>query len=364
MFLARRLPSTLRRLVVGKREGVAVDFGRWRTYYPRAPHGPRDVNNNHDDSDDHMMAWRTRRRRHYEDEGEEGSEPEWEYQQTWRDWVYDRRKKISRVALVAVGVGGYYWYHLEETPITGRRRFMTMSEAQEEALSELTLRQVIQEYRRAVLPPSHPAVRHVERVARRIISSISPELISPDTQWRIFVVESPVANAFVLPGGEIFVFTGILPIAGNEDGLAAIIGHEVAHKLARHSAEKLSFYQFFSVASSVLQVLIMGDFGTPLRDLLQQLFLFLPFSRKCETEADYIGILLMAKACYDPEQAVGLWQRMSQASKGRQPPPFMSTHPSNEARVEKIKEWLPRARQEYENAGCPQKDLFYNSLFK
>lgn len=110
-----------------------------------------------------------------------------------------------------------------------------------------------------------------------------------------------------------------------------------------------------------------GDLGHfPFSDLLQQLFLFLPFSRKCEVEADYIGLLLMSRACYDPSQAIGLWQRMQQnATKGQgrggggKVPAFMSTHPSNDKRIEKLHEWMPRAIKEFENSGCVQKKAFF-----
>lgn len=353
MFLIRKVLSSVHRVDPKRKTWNAVAFKKSFSSYERKPL------HRHDDGDDNMFPWRARRKQHQED-----SDQDWEYQETWRDWLYSQRKTISRAALVTVGAGGYYWYHLEDTPITGRRRFMAMSEAQEKVISELSFRQVIQEFHGAILPPTHPAVRYVERVASKIIASISPRLIAPETQWRIFVVDSPVANAFVLPGGEIFVFTGILPVAANEDGLAAIIGHEVAHKLARHGAEKMSVYQFFTVAFNILQIFIVGDLGSPLRDLLQELFLFLPFSRKCEKEADYIGILLMAKACYDPEQAIGLWERMSRAAKGPQPPAIMSTHPSNQARIDNIRKWLPQALKEYENAGCHQKQDFYSSLFR
>lgn len=163
-----------------------------------------------------------------------------------------------------------------------------------------------------------------------------------------------------LLGGDIFVFTGLLPVAETEDGLATIIGHEIAHKLARHSAEKMSFYQFFTIASKLVQIFVMGsDHGLPFGDLLQQLFLFLPFSRQCETEADYIGLLLMARACYDPQQAVGLWQRMQTKHRDKDPPAFLSTHPSSAKRIEKIREWLPKAQREYEAAGCYQRDSFF-----
>lgn len=299
----------------------------------------------------------------YDDGGDGG----WEYRnyrRTWRDWIYDRRVVLRRAGLVIVGAGGYYWYHLEAAPLTGRKRFIAMSPSQEQQLGEMGVQEIIHQYRTALLPTYHPSVRLVERVTKRIIAAIDPALLSPDTRWRVFVIDSPQANAFVLPNGDIFIFTGIIPVAENEDGLAAIIGHEIAHKIARHSAEKMSTYQFITIASSILQLFVMGEFNSPLAGLLRELFLFLPFSRTCETEADYIGLMLMSRACYDPNEAVRLWRRMQQqASSGREPPAFLSTHPSHAHRIEKIQGWLTEAQKEYEASGCSEQKSFFRTVF-
>lgn len=143
------------------------------------------------------------RRDLYEDE-EEGAHSDrghkGQYERNWRDWIYDRRTTLFRAGMVAAGAGGYYWYHLEPTPITGRRRFMALSPKTEAQLAELSLRQIIQEYQGAILPAGHPVVRFVEKVTRRVLAAIDPSLLSPDTRWRIFVIDAPTANAFVLPG--------------------------------------------------------------------------------------------------------------------------------------------------------------------
>ena len=236
---------------------------------------------------------------------------------------------------------------------------MAISEHQEQWISEQSFQQVIRQYRGAILPSTHPAVRHAERIARRIISALDSGLVSNDTKWRIFVIDSPTANAFVLPSGDIFVFTGIFPMAQTEAGLAAILGHEIAHKIARHGAEKMSFYQFFSLASTLLQIFVTGELSSPLSGILQNLFLFLPFSRKCEREADRMGLMLMAKACYDPREAIGLWERMQKMSGGKEVSAFMSTHPSHYDRIESIKEWLEEADRIYEAAGCHEQRGFF-----
>lgn len=270
-----------------------------------------------------------------------------------------------RGGVVAGGAGLYYWSHLEHAPITNRRRFMQVSEDQEKMLAQISLQEVMKQYGPAILPPSHPASRYVNKVAQRVIAAIQPELTSADTMWKVYVIDAPIANAFVLPGGEIFVFTGMLPIAANEDGLAAVIGHEIAHKIARHVAEKVSFYQFTSIAMMLFQVLIAGDLQMPFGDAIKNLLVFLPFSRKCEIEADYIGMLLMARACFDPAETAQVWRRMADQEKGPRPPAFLSTHPGHFERINKINEWLPEARRQFSDAGCyEQNKSILDSFFR
>ncbi|KAI9142122.1 peptidase M48 [Paraphysoderma sedebokerense] len=121
-----------------------------------------------------------------------------------------------------------------------------------------------------------------------------------------YVINAPVQNAFVLPGGKVFVFTGILPVVKNEDGLAVVLGHEIAHQVARHSSEKLSWLKVLMLA----QFLLSFVFDTSLffNRMFLELGILLPFSRKMEVEADEIGLMLTAQACYDPREAIGLWQ--------------------------------------------------------
>lgn len=246
---------------------------------------------------------------------------------------------------------------------------MQVSEEQEKVLADVSFQQVMKQYGPAILPANHPASKYVRRVAMRIVEAVDPELVQPGTKWKVFVIDAPVANAFVLPGGEIFVFTGLLPIAGNEDGLAAVIGHEVAHKVARHIAEKVSYYQFATIAMTIFQVLLTGDIHMPFGDVIKNLLVFLPFSRKTELEADYIGLLFMAQACFDPAEAAQLWRRMQEQEKGPRPPAFMTTHPGHHERIQKINEWMPEARRKYEERGCYEssaapllKDFFKTSF--
>jgi hypothetical protein len=147
------------------------------------------------------------------------------------------------VGLISVGTGGVYLYNLEEVPVSGRRRFNIISPGMEEALGQSTVEQVRQEYKGRILPDSDPRVRQVKRVLERLLPYAEGEGLK-DLQWEVTVIESPEQNAFVAPGGKVFVFTGILPLCRDEDGIAAVLGHEIAHVVAHHTASVPRFSTF------------------------------------------------------------------------------------------------------------------------
>ena len=151
-----------------------------------------------------------------------------------------------------------------------------------------------------------------------------------------------------MPGGKIVVYTGILPVTGNDAALATVLGHEVAHATAEHSAERIEREHLTKVAAAI----IAGGVAFTPSQYLRVVALLgaadsLPFSRSQESEADHIGLVYMARAEYHPRQAVGFWKRMARASKGKEPPEFASDHPSDEHRIERIEKWLPEAEQAY-----------------
>ncbi|RIB22452.1 peptidase family M48-domain-containing protein [Gigaspora rosea] len=240
--------------------------------------------------------------------------------------------------------GIYYVNHLEVVPISNRRRFIDVTPKQEARLAQQAYSEIMKRYRHKILPSWDNRTRFVRSVAQQIIRVSGME----DLKWEVYVIDSPEKNAFVLPGGKIFVFTGILPIVENQHGLAAVLGHEIGHQVARHSAEKLSFIKII-----ILLQLFLSFFIDPgiLGNIFLELGIMMPFSRKCESEADYIGLLLMAQACYNPEEAIKMWKRMSKAEKVA-PPQFLSTHPNHEARIKKISEWLPEALQKRAKSDC------------
>ncbi|KAI9782346.1 MAG: hypothetical protein M1839_005219 [Geoglossum umbratile] len=241
---------------------------------------------------------------------------------------------VRYTAVCVLGAGVYFYTsNLEEVPVSGRRRFNVVSPENEEEMAKQMYQQVLREYGNKVLPAYHPDSRLVQRVLNRLI----PASGLTDAKWEVHVIDDPrEKNAFVLPGGKVFVFSGILPICDTEDGLAVVLGHEIAHNVAHHAAERLSQVVWVAVGMWGLAFLL----GSP--DFLSQILIDFGFtrpgSRKQESEADYIGLMMMAQSCYDPGAAVEVWQRMEKAERYA-PPQWLSTHPTSQNRVTKIQEW-------------------------
>jgi predicted Zn-dependent protease len=171
----------------------------------------------------------------------------------------------------------------------------------------------------------------------------------PDFQLEFRVIDKDEANAFALPGGKVAVYTGILSYTKTEAGLAVVMGHEVAHALARHGAERMSQS---TAANAVigLGAAVAGIQNPAIMQAISAAYgigVALPFGRSQESEADHIGLILMAKAGYDPQEAVPFWQRMSSGQGRSGPPAFLSTHPSGETRIRQLQEWMPEALSHY-----------------
>ncbi|GLB43055.1 putative peptidase family M48 [Lyophyllum shimeji] len=290
-------------------------------------------------------------------------------------------------ARVVTGVGVltvvYYIAHLEQVPETGRWRFMNTSPGFEERFGRMAREQTLQEYRERTLPYNHPISRHVRRVVSRILAASNlghirgepPEAHfnapatyhaeageeapwDPDTrfqspsgnvgpyghqkEWDVIVVNDPkMINAQALPG-LIIVYTGILPVCKDEQGLSAVLSHEVGHVVARHTAERISS-QTITISLLVVAQILGLDFG--LSSILQRLLFELPNSRTQELEADKIGLTLMSRACFDPRGAVDMFERLGRIEAKRIGAnlEFMSTHPTSAARVERLEKLLPDA---------------------
>jgi predicted Zn-dependent protease len=213
--------------------------------------------------------------------------------------------------------------------------------------NKVSYNDVLQQFRGKILPENHPYTQLVARVVERLLPSVGP--LAGD-EWRVHVVDEPdQRNAFVLPGGKVFVFTGLLPICQDENGLAAVLGHEIAHNVAHHVGERIS-QSFITMAFAVVVSLVFDVTGG-LANSIGSLLLSMPNSRTQEMEADHIGLLMMAESCYDPHSAIGLWTRMAEAEKGA-PPQFLSTHPTSYNRRELIRGWMPEAEQKFNEAEC------------
>ena len=236
-------------------------------------------------------------------------------------------------------------------PETGSRHKVAMNDQQEQALGLQAYNQVLQK-EGANRITSGPEVDEVTRVARRLASAAS-EKSKLNYNWQVSVIRSDEVNAFCLPGGEIVVYTGILPIAQTDAGLATVLGHEMAHATSRHGAERMYRQQMTQAletgAAGSLQNMDPQQQATTMAAIgaVGQYAGNLPFSRDEESEADHIGLLYMARAGYDPHEALAFWKRMNEKTSQGAPPAFLSDHPSNGQRIQQLEGWMPDAEKEY-----------------
>ncbi len=197
----------------------------------------------------------------------------------------------------------------------------------------------------------------IETAAQRYLNANGYEGFLEDFKWEYNLVKDEDVNAFAMPGGKIVFFTGILPVAEDETGVAVVMAHEVAHALADHGAQRMSAAQLQQLGAVAGGIAVSGRSEQTQQIFAQayglgtQIGVMLPFSRKHETEADRIGLTLMAIAGYDPTEAADLWRRMQAQSDGQAPPEFLSTHPSNETRINNLQKWAPEAKKEARKFG-------------
>jgi predicted Zn-dependent protease len=231
-------------------------------------------------------------------------------------------------------------------PYTGRSQVMLVDWRQELALGH----QASQEIKKKARLSRNPRyVQRVQTVGRRIARVAN----MPQFRWEFNVIESPKKNAFALPGGKVYFYTGMLDFIKTDEELATVMAHEIAHAIARHGAERMSTAMLAemggAVASQALNLKTPGAQRAFAQayGLAANVGVILPYSRTQESEADRIGLILMAKAGYDPRAAIGFWQRMSRSSRGSSVPVFLSTHPTDAQRIANIQAHLPEAMRYY-----------------
>jgi predicted Zn-dependent protease len=259
------------------------------------------------------------------------------------------RPLIATVIVILVVGVSLLTSERQETPVTHREQHVEMTDAEQMQAGEQEYENVLEKHADDVVSRG-PKYEEVQRVADRITVVAAED--KPAFEWEFSLIRSKQVNAYCLPGGKIVVYTGILPVTENDAGLATVLGHETAHATAEHSAERL--YRE-NLTHRLISILAGGLAFTPL-DYVKvvalmgagsEVGMILPWSREQESEADHIGLIYMARAGYDPDQAVAFWQRMANASDGEEKPEYVSTHPSDEHRIENIRGWMPEARREY-----------------
>ncbi len=263
--------------------------------------------------------------------------------------------------------GGYYWFsNRTEDPYTGEKVLIDSSiSVNEEVAMGLQAYEEILSKERAVDPNSQVA-RQVRAIAERLIAKV-PEVEAAlaaengkqansawkEFEWDVNVIQSDQANAFCLPGGKMAVYTGLLPVAKNADAVAVVMGHEIAHALLRHGAQRMSQQKLGQIGQMAGAMSGMDPQQQQMMQAAMGYGYLLPYARKHETQADAVGLMLAAAACFDPQEAVPLWERMSEASGGRAPPEFSSTHPNPGTRIQNLQALMPKA-MEYRQKFCRQ----------
>ena len=238
-------------------------------------------------------------------------------------------------------------------PITERKQLRL--------LPETTLnRQAAQIYenvkRKTKLSDNEKQLEEIKKIGSRIEEAVSTYFISINEkdptynfQWEYILIDNDkIKNAWCMPGGKIAVYTGILKITKNKHGLAAVMGHEIAHAVAKHSIERASRSLILNVGTAALDIFTGGAIsntqrttGVDVAGMLRTFGIDNPFGRTQEREADYLGLIFASLAGYDIRESIKIWERMKEAHKGQEPPEWMSTHPSSERRIEALKNWIP-----------------------
>ena len=260
-------------------------------------------------------------------------------------------KTLAIILLVQLTIG------CSKVPITGRKHLNMIPDSEILAMSFQEYSDFLKENK---LSTNKQQTEMVKRVGKNIETAVEKYLnehnyseLLDGYQWEFNLVESKDVNAWCMPGGKVVVYTGILPVTQDETGLAVVMGHEIAHAVAEHGSERLSQALLQQAGALGLSIALSGQ-STESQALWMTVYgigsnvgVMLPYSRLHETEADHLGLIFMAMAGYDPQQAPVFWERMASMNSGQKPPTFLSTHPSDETRIENLNKWMPEAMKYY-----------------
>ena len=243
-------------------------------------------------------------------------------------------------------------------PITDRRQLKLIPESKLNAQAAAIYEKV---KKKAKLSNDTKTLNKIKDIGKKMENAIAEYFYKSDLpdptlnfDWEYILIDNKkMKNAWCMPGGKIAVYTGILDVTKNDNGLAAVMGHEIAHTVAKHSVERASRSMVFNIGTQIADIASGGKISQANRatggsiGLLTQIGIFNPFNRKQETEADYLGLIFSSLSGYDIRETVKIWERMQEANKGKEPPEFMSTHPSSSNRIEQINGWLNEVILDY-----------------
>ena len=256
------------------------------------------------------------------------------------------------IKYIGCGCGGFLLNSCTSAPITDRKQLKLIPESKLNAQAAQIYEKVKEKEK---LIKSGNTLNEIKEIGKKMEDSISEYFYQQDLndptsnfQWEYILIDNKkVKNAWCMPGGKIAVYSGLLDITKNKNGLAAVMGHEVAHAVAKHSVERASRGVLINTTFQITDILTGGKIsqvnrttGMDTVGLLAQLGLMNPFNRKQESEADYLGLIFSSLSGFDIRETTKIWERMKEANKGKEPPEFMSTHPSSKNRIKQINEWM------------------------
>lgn len=299
------------------------------------------------------------------------------FRKWWKDLPSDKKKYFLSVLkenknklaififMCAFLSVSYYVSHIEETPITKRRRFMAFNSKQLEKINQFEFQQLMQKMHKDMLPLNHPSTQRVQAVVDRLLKANWDIKEMKDKKWNVAVINSSEENAFVLPSGFVCVFSGMLTLCSTDDELGVILSHEIAHCIQGHGAENVSLAHLLDLISILIIAAIWAIFPSDSLSLVghwlyskaMKLFFELPYNRKIESEADFVGLHLAAKACFDVRESSAFWAKMAILQNSMNNGPaieFLSTHPSHETRSVYLDSIMDKAMKYRYDCGCPK----------